>query len=62
VARISSTRLSPFRKYTQGYTGQRSKALREFELNYAYQVTLMNKIEHITSTEFQCFSDANECT
>lgn len=43
--RINSGRLAPFRKYTQGYTGQKSVALRDFNLNYAYQVTLLNKIE-----------------
>lgn len=57
IVRINSTRIAPFRKYTWGYTGQRNKALREFDLNYAYQVTLLNKIDLIIQSEFKCFDD-----
>lgn len=59
---ITLGRLAPFRKYTQGYTGQRNVALREFTLNYTYQVTLLNKMEQITSSGFRCFADPMQCT
>ena len=34
--RLNSSNLVPFRKYSQGYTGQRNIAFRDFALNYAY--------------------------
>jgi hypothetical protein len=60
--RIGSSRIAPFRKYTEGYTGQTKTALREFSLNYAYQVTMLNYIQQITESEFKCFTSAFECT
>jgi len=60
--RIGSSRIAAFRKYTQGYTGQTKVALREFDLNYAYQVTMLNRIQRVRESDFLCFSDATECT
>ena len=60
--RIGSSRIAPFRKYTEGYTGQTKTALREFSLNYAYQVTMLNQINKVEESNFRCFSSAFECT
>ena len=43
TVRTGSSRIAPFRKYTQGYTGQSKVALRDFDLNYSYQVMLLNR-------------------
>jgi hypothetical protein len=60
--RIGSSRIAAFRKYTQGYTGQSKMALREFDMNYAYQVTMLNRIQRVIESDFLCFNDATECT
>lgn len=60
--RIGSSRIAAFRKYTQGYTGQSKMALRDFDMNYAYQVTMLNRIQRATESSFLCFTDATECT
>jgi hypothetical protein len=60
--RTNSSRITFFRKYTKGYTGQSKVARRDFVLNFAYQVTLINKIQKVIQTDFKCFTDANECT
>ena len=60
--RIGSSRIAAFRKYTHGYTGQTKIALREFDLNYAYQVTMLNRIQRVIESDFLCFNDATECT
>jgi len=62
TVRIGSSRIAAFRKYTQGYTGQSKMALREFDMNYAYQVTMLNKIKRVIESNFLCFNDATECT
>jgi hypothetical protein len=60
--RIGSSRIAAFRKYTQGYTGQSKMALREFDMNYAYQVTMLNRIQRVIESNFLCFNDATECS
>ena len=60
--RIGSSRIAPFRRYTDGYTGQSKTALREFSLNYAYQVTMLNYIKQVRESKFRCFTSAFECT
>ena len=62
MVRPGSSRIATFRKYTQGYTGQSKVALRDFDLNYSYQVTLLNRIQRVIESDFLCFKDANECT
>ena len=60
--RITSSRIAAFRKYTVGYTGQTKAALRDHDLNYVYQVTLINKMQKIISSDFKCFESPLECT
>jgi hypothetical protein len=60
--RITSSRIAAFRKYTIAYTGQTKVALRDHDLNYVYQVTMINQIQKIIQSEFKCFESANECT
>ena len=60
--RIGSSRIAAFRKYTIGYTGQTKIALREFDLNYAYNVTMLNRVRRVIESDFLCFNDATECT
>ena len=37
-------------------------ALRDFEMNYAYLVTMQNRVIRVTESEFLCFNDATEVT
>jgi hypothetical protein len=62
IVRLSSSRIAHFRKHTNGYTGQQKVAIREFNLNYAYQVTLLNQIKRVLESEFRCFESATQCT
>jgi len=33
----NSQKLAPFRRHTEGYTGQKKTAFRDFKISYAYQ-------------------------
>lgn len=52
TCRITSSRIAPFRKFTQGYTGQHKVAMRDFDLNYSYQVMLLNRVQQVHKSNF----------
>ena len=60
--RKTSTKMAPFRSHTEGYTGQKKTAYREFKLNQAYNSMMEKRVKDIIQSRFTVFQSAHECT
>lgn len=62
VLSINSKRLTHFRKFSRGYTGQKSTAYRLYYFNYEDFLEIKTLIRIIIETNFTCLTDPLEIT
>lgn len=60
--KFNSLKINFFRKYSEGYTGQKKNALRKFQINYTTQDEYMKRVKNLVESRFQNQMSAQELT